>query len=181
MRWMAMAVVAVALAGCSTADKPVAAADLRGAVVLETTTWESEFNYVMRGMYIDGEGKVWSYAQHGTPWYPDRLKYGEMSERDMLAKHKGARQIGTVDPKLLLDMAQLIPDAARGPITRAAPSGDGGGSGTLDVAYRLDRDTKVYRQIILAGAGDRMATNENSSAAILLDYLREVQRLVGYE
>lgn len=181
MRWVAVAMAALALAGCGAADKqrPVAAADLRGAVVLETTTWSYEFNYVMRGMYIDGDGGVWAYEQHGTPWYPDHLKAGELSERDMLAKHEGARRIGSVDPALLLDMAQLVPRAAKGPITRASTSGDA--SGTLEVAYQLDRDRKRYTEIILAGSGARTATNDSHAAAALLDYLREVQRLVGYQ
>lgn len=182
MRWLAVVMaVAMGSAGCGAKDpqRPVSAADLRGAVVLETTTWSYEFNYVMRGMYIDGDGNVWAYEQRGTPWYPDHLKAGELSERDMLAKHEGARRIGTVDPALLLDMAQLIPRAAKGPITRAATSGDA--SGTLEVAYRLDRDSKRYTEIILSGSGARTATNDSQAAAALRDYLRQVQGLVGYQ
>ncbi len=184
MRWVVRAALLASLVGgCSSADKlePVTAADIKHAVVLEQTTWDLGWNYSMHGMYIDGDGKVWSFEQHGQPWYPEKLKQGEMSERDMLAKHKGARQIGTVDPKMLLDMAQMIPAAENAKITRAAGSGDGDGDGTLVVAYKLDRDTKVYHEIILTGSGEKTATNSSESAKVLVDYLEDVQKLVGYQ
>jgi hypothetical protein len=179
MRRMVIAALALVLAGagCSTME-PVTAADIKNAVVLEQTTWDLGWNYSMHGMYIMGDGTVWSYEQHGAPWYPEKLKAGEMHERDMLAKHKGARQIGTVDPSLLLDMAQLIPQADKGPITKAAGSAEGGG--TLRVAYHLDRDKKIYREIILEGTGDKSATNDSSAAETLLSYLQNVQQAVGY-
>ena len=181
MRWVAIAALlaSAAVGGCSTKQEPVKASDIRGAVVLEQTTWDLGWSYSMRGMYIDGDGNVWSFEQHGNPWYQEKLKQGEMTERDMLAKHKGARKIGTVDPALLLDMAQLIPAAEKGKITRAAGSGEG--SGTLQVAYRLDQSTKVYHEIILAGSGERTATNSSTAAKSLIDYLENVQRLVEYK
>lgn len=179
MRWVVIATLALALGGvgCSTME-PLTAADIKNAVVLEQTTWDLGWSYSMHGMYIMGDGTVWSYEQHGAPWYQEKLKSGEMTERDMLSKHKGARQIGTVDPSLLLDMAQLIPTAAKGPITRAVPGSEG--SGTLRTAYRLDRERKVYTEIILEGSGDRTATNDSSAADTLLSYLQNVQQAVGY-
>ena len=56
----------------------------------------------------------------------------------MLTKHANARQIGTVDPKLLHDMAAMIKPAARGTVTRAA--GSTARAGTLEVAYLFDPD-----------------------------------------
>jgi hypothetical protein len=138
------------------------------------------WDYQLHGMYIDGDGKVWSYEQHGTPWYPEKMKKGELTERDMLAKHKNAKQIGTVDPKLLVDMAQLIQAAAKGSIVRAAGSGEGESSGTLETAYELDRETKKYTEVILSGTGEKKATNSSESAKMLVDYLHQVQNLVGY-
>ena len=181
MRRMGLGMLVLLVAGCSAMEeKKITHEDIKGAVVLETTTVSMSWDYEMRGMYIDGEGKVWSYAQHGTPWYQEKLKQGVLTERDMLSKHKGATQIGTVDPKLLLDMAQMIPAAAKGPIIRAAGSGEGDSGGTLAVAYQLDRDKKTYTEIILAGSGDKSATNPNASATVLVEYLRNVQSLVGY-
>ncbi|MDX2169208.1 MAG: hypothetical protein SF182_19215 [Deltaproteobacteria bacterium] len=179
MRWMVIAALALSVAGCSTNEfEPVKASEIKNAVVLEQTTWDLGWSYSMHGMYIMGDGTVWSFQQSGNPWYPEKLKQGQMTERDMLAKHKGARQIGTVDPSLLLDMAQLIPRAKKGPITRAAGSGDGGG--TLRVAYQLDREDNTYTEIILDGTGDKTATNDSAAAETLLSYLQNVQQAVGY-
>jgi hypothetical protein len=178
---MVLGLLVLLVAGCTTKEKDkITAADIRGAVVLETTIVTMGWDYQMRGMYIDGDGKVWAYERHGTPWYQEKLKPGELTERDMLSKHKGAQQIGTVDPKLLLDMAQMIPAAAKGPITRAAGSGEGEGGGTLEVAYQLDRDLKTYTEIILTGSGNKSATNPNASAKVLVEYLHQVQNLVDY-
>lgn len=182
MRRTVLGVLAMmALAACSAKEeRKLTIEDIRGAIVLESTTQSVGWGYQLRGMYIDGDGKVWAYEQHGTPWYPEKLKHGELTERDMLAKHQGARQIGTVDPKLLVDMAQLIPVAAKGTIVRAAGSGEQETSGTVETAYELDREKKVYTEIILAGSGDKSATNSSESARMLVDYLHQVQNLVGY-
>ncbi|MEO8605207.1 MAG: hypothetical protein ABI629_21745 [bacterium] len=181
MRRMLLGILVLLLAACTAhEEKKLTREDIAGAVVLESTTMQMGWDYQLRGMYIDGDGKVWAYEQHGTPWYPEKLKPGELSERDMLAKHKGARQIGEVDPRVLIDMAQMISAAAKGPIVRATGIGEAESSGTLEVAYHLDRTYKTYTEIILAGSGDKGATNNSESAKLLLDYLHQVQSLVGY-
>lgn len=180
MRGMVL-VLALALAACSTRDdERLTAGDIAGAVVLETYTVQLGWDYRLSGMYIDGDGVVWAYEHHGTPWYPEKLKPGELSERDMVTKHKGARQIGSVDMRTLLDMAQLIAGAGRGRIIRAHVDATGDTGGTVEVAYELDRDRRVYKEITLAGSGDRAATNSSGEARALLDWLRQVQTAVGY-
>jgi len=169
---------AVVLAGCASTEKKLTAKDIAGAVVLETYSVDLGWNYQLKGMYIDGDGGVWAYEQHGTPWYKEKLKSYELSERDMLTKHKGARRIGTVDQDRLLEMAEQIPAAGRGRITRAHPELEGNGS--LDVAFTLDRDSHTYTEIILSGTGDLAATNSSGEARALVDYLREVEAAVGY-
>ena len=169
---------AVVLAGCASTEKKLTAKDIAGAVVLETYSVDLGWNYQLKGMYIDGDGGVWAYEQHGTPWYKEKLKSYELSERDMLTKHKGARRIGTVDQDRLLEMAEQIPAAGRGRITRAHPELEGNGS--LDVAFTLDRDSHTYTEIILSGTGDLAATNSSGEARALVDYLREVAEAVGY-
>jgi hypothetical protein len=176
--WVLLVGVALVLAGCSSADKKLTAKDIAGAVVLETYSVDLGWNYQLKGMYIDGDGGVWAYEQHGTPWYKEKLKSYELSERDMLTKHKGARRIGTVDQTRLLEMAEQIPAAGRGRITRAHPELEGNGS--LDVAFTLDRDSHTYTEIILSGTGDLAATNSSGEARALVDYLREVAEAVGY-
>ena len=169
---------AVVLAGCASTERKLTAKDIAGAVVLETYSVDLGWNYQLKGMYIDGDGGVWAYEQHGTPWYKEKLKSYELSERDMLTKHKGARRIGTVDQDRLLEMAEQIPAAGRGRITRAHPELEGNGS--LDVAFTLDRDSHTYTEIILSGTGDLAATNSSGEARALVDYLREVAEAVGY-
>ena len=169
---------AVVLAGCASTERKLTAKDIAGAVVLETYSVDLGWNYQLKGMYIDGDGGVWAYEQHGTPWYKEKLKSYELSERDMLTKHKGARRIGTVDQDRLLEMAEQIPAAGRGRITRAHPELEGNGS--LDVAFTLDRDSHTYTEIILSGTGDLAATNSSGEARALVDYLREVEAAVGY-
>jgi hypothetical protein len=174
---MALAVGVVAGA-CSTATKRITAADIADTVVLETYRTDLGWNYELKGMYIDGNGGVWAYQQRGTPWYPEKLKSGELSERDLLTKHKDAQRIGTVDLAVLVEMANRIPAAARGRITRSHPEHEGHSS--LAVAYRLKRESRTYTEIILGGTGDLTATNDSGEAAALLDYLREVEQAVGY-
>jgi hypothetical protein len=180
-RWMLVVAVVLALTGaaCSAKKKRISAADIAGTVVLETYRVNLGWNYEMKGMYIDGDGGVWAYEQHGTPWYPERLKPDELSERDLLTKHKGAQRIGTVDLPQLVEMARLIPGAAKGRITRSHPENEG--SGSLAVAYMLDKPTHTYTEIILTGSGDRTATNGSGEARALIDYLHEVETQVGYQ
>jgi hypothetical protein len=163
--------------GCSTTAERLLDHEVTGDVLLESYTVEMTWGYELSGTYIKADGTVWSYAHTGTPWYPDKLTPGELSARDMLTKHKGARQVGTVDPQLLHDMAGMIKPAARGKVTR--PASSGAGDGTLEVAYLFDPRVSTYREIVLAGQGDRVATNSAPEAQILLDYLRDVQKLVG--
>ncbi len=179
-RWMVVggAVLALAAVGCSTAKKKITAADITGTVVLESYSVNLGWNYQLRGMFIDGDGGVWVYEQHGTPWYPARLTPDELGERDLLTKHKGAQRIGTVDLTQLVQMAGMVPGAGRGTITRAHPENEG--HGTLDVAYTLDKKSHTYREIILSGTGDLSATNSSGEARALDDYLREVEQTVGY-
>ena len=180
-RMLVIGVVLVLVgAACSTSPKrKLTAADIAGAVVLETYRVNLGWNYQLKGMYIDGNGVVWAYEQHGTPWYPEKLKTGEVSERDLLTKHKNATRIGTVDLDLLVQMARQIKGAGRGPITRAHPENEGHGS--VDVAYTLDRKTRTYTEIVLSGTGDLTATNGSGEARSLIDYLREVEQAVGYQ
>jgi hypothetical protein len=76
----------------------------------------------------------------------------------------------------LRDMALLIKSASRGTVTHAA--GSSVGDGSLEVAYLFDPQESIYQEIILAGQGDRVASNSAPEARVLLDYLREVRRLV---
>ncbi|MGD9764194.1 MAG: hypothetical protein AB7V27_10805 [Candidatus Binatia bacterium] len=180
MRRISMGLVVALIGACSAASKderPLTTADIAGTVVLETYSLNLTWGYELKGMYIDGDGGVWSYSQRGTPWYPEKLKPGELSERDMLTKHRGATQIGTVDLQQLVEMARMIDSASRAPITRG--HGNGEGIGSLDVAYRFDREKRVYSEVILAGTGDQIASNPSASAAALRNYLREVERAVG--
>lgn len=173
-----VAVLALAGAACSTKEKKITAADIAGTVVLETYRVNFGWNYELKGMYIDGDGGVWAYERHGTPWYPAGIKPGELSERDLLTKHKDARRIGTVDLPRLVEMAGLVPAAAKGRATRSHPAYEGGGS--LDVAYTIDRRSRAYTEVILSGTGDLTATNSSGEARALEDYLREVEAQVGY-
>lgn len=177
MRWMMIALLALGAAGCSSrADEPLTDRDIAGAVLFETYEVDFSFNYKLRGTYIDGDGLVWSYDHSGTPWYPSGLKPGELSAKDMLSKHRNAVQIGTVDRALLLDMAQMIKPASRGKIVKLPILGSSGGK--LEVAYIYDKSDGSYTEVILAGSGDRAATNSAAEAKVLLDYMHEVNGLV---
>jgi hypothetical protein len=178
MRRVWIALVVLGCTGCSMkseADK-LLDHEVTGTVLLESYAVDMTWGYKLSGMYIESDGTVWAYEQTGTPWYPEKLQAGELSERDMLTKHKDPHQIGTVDRKLLHDMAQMIKPASRGNVTRAA--GSSAGNGSLEVAYLFDPESSTYREIILAGQGNRVAANSAAEAQVLLDYLHEVKRLV---
>lgn len=182
MRGFRFSVIIALLIGaaCSTTDdvKPLTERDIAGRVVLESYEVDLTWGYRMRGMYVVGDGTVWSYEYSGAPWYPERLKTGELSARDMLSKHKDAVQIGTVDRRGLLDVAQMIRRAAKGEVVRT--TGANQGKGRLEVAYLFDDKPSTYREVVLAGSGDKAATNNAAAAGVLLAYLREVQQAVGW-
>ncbi len=172
-------VVAVAVwVGCSmkTEAERQREHEVTGDVLFESYQVDMTWGYQLSGLYIEKDGSVWTYAQSGTPWYPEHLKPNELFARDLVTKHKDARQVGQVDPVQLRDMAQMIKPAARGPIAHAAGSnfGDGG----LDVGYLYDPETSIYYEVILAGRGNRVATNRAPEAQILRDYLQHVKQLV---
>jgi hypothetical protein len=178
---MKSGVIALALLSCAACSLENDAARLlerqvTGEVLFESYTVEMTWGYQISGMYIDADGSVWAYEHSGTPWYPEKLRPGELSARDMLTKHKNPRQIGSVDPAQLRDIAAMIKPAARGTITR--PTGSSAGTSSLEVAYLFDPTSSVYREIILAGQGDRVASNSAPEAQLLVDYLRDVKRLV---
>lgn len=177
--WLLLA--AMLAGGCSTKkeEKPLTLADIAGTVVLESYSTNFTWGYELKGMYIDGMGIVWAYEHHGTPWYPEKLKPGQLSERDMLTKHRDATQIGTVDRQQLLDMARLIAAASRGPVVRGQAATEG--RGRLDVAYQFNSEKRLYSEVVLAGTGAQVATNANGQAVALLNYLREVEASVGYK
>lgn len=168
-------------AGCSTKGDAESNLDrtvkreVVGDVVFESYTIDMTWGYKLSGMYITADGRVWSY-ERTSPWYPERIKPGELSRRDMLTKHAGATQIGTVDVIQLRDVSAMIKPAAKGPITKAGDIGAGGGS--VELAYLFDPQTQVYYEVILAGQGERVAGNAAPEAQLLLDFLHEVQRMV---
>jgi hypothetical protein len=175
--WIAL--VLLGCAACSMSEKDqLIDREITGDVVLESYSIDQTWGYKLSGMYITADGAVWAYEQTGTPWYPEKLKNGELYERDMLTKHKNAHQIGSVDRTLLRDMTKMIKPAARGRVTHASGSPYASGSGALEVAYLFDPRSSTYSEIILAGQGDRVATNSAPEAQVLLDYLRDVKRLV---
>jgi len=151
--------------------------EITGQVLFESYSIDQTWSYKLSGMYIAADGTVWAYEQTGTPWYPEKIKPGELYEKDMLTKHRNAHQVGTVDRTLLRHMADLIKPVARGKVTSAA--GSAYGNSSLDVAYLFNPDTSVYSEIILAGRGDRVATNSAPEAQTLLDYIRDVQQQVA--
>jgi hypothetical protein len=171
--WVMMVLLGCAACSMKSDEEALLDREVPGKVLFESYTVEMTWGYKLSGMYIDDNGTVWAYEYTGTPWYPEKLKPGELSERDMLTKHKDARQIGTVDRQLLGDMTRVIKPAARGTIVHA--SGPGAVSGSLEVAYLFDPDASTYHEIILAGEGDRIATNSAPEAQLLLDYLRQVK------
>lgn len=177
--WLALLLLVCAACSMKSESERALMRQEPGKVLFESYTVEQTWGYKLSGMYIESDGTVWAYEYTGTPWYPEKLKSDELSERDMLIKHKNARQIGTVDPNALKDMAAMIKPAARGKVTRV--SGPGTGDGTLEVAYLLDRKASTYHEIILAGQGDRVAANNAAEAQLLLDYLHNVQRLMAQQ
>jgi hypothetical protein len=175
--WLALLLIACAACAAQRETERALLRQEPGKVLFESYTVEQTWGYKLSGMYIESDGTVWVYEHTGTPWYPEKLKPDELSERDMLIKHKNARQIGKVDPTQLTDMTALFKPAARGKVTRV--SGPGTGDGTVEVAYLLDRKASTYHEIVLAGQGDRVASNSAPEAQLLLDYFHNVQRLMA--
>jgi hypothetical protein len=107
------------------------------------------------------------------------MRGGVIGEDDLLRKIADAERIGSVSPRVLAEQIELIPAAQEAKTIRDWQSYERGGA--LDLVYTYEPVRKNYKQVILKGTGDWTARNTSRESRMLLAWLNEVKKKVGYE
>ena len=132
--------------------------------------WGGQYN----GIYIDREGRVFSYdpsCPNSTFQRPEKGVYTRAMLDD---KYSGyCVQIGTVDGETLARMTALVGPASQGQYTeRENTCYDAGG--TAFNAFLFDAETGLYQTVLLRQCGDWSWRNTSAEAATLFDWLKQV-------
>jgi len=133
------------------------------------------WGYQRRGVVLDGEGHVWSYAFKGTPaslpnaWHAK--DFNALSEDELRARYDGAVDTGQrVDPDDIARHVALIIDASKAQPTEGRQVGADMGA---TVVYCLARNVPyaTYRQVLIDQKGDFDRSNPSSAAKALETWL----------
>lgn len=170
--------IALALVGCAELRGEVDDPLQPGRVLFDSYRVDTEWGYKLDGIYIDSDGLVWYYS-HDEPWYPAEQRATVVTEKDLLTKYDGAERVGSIDPRVLKEMADLIPGASRGRVSRDTPLLER--NGNLDAAYVFILRTGNYKLVFLRGGGAWAARNFSPEAKRLLEWLGEVKTTVGFD
>jgi len=132
------------------------------------------WGYVDQGMYVDGDGNVYSYdLSNRDPrfHYPEGGVYSQASLDDKYSSNP--LFIRTVERETLLQMSNLIGPASRGRLTDPESTACDAG-GTTYTAFLFDKDTAQYREVVLYQSGDWTVENTAPEAATLRDWLTQM-------
>ena len=150
------------------------ASDL-GKILFDCYHVNFAWGYTLKGFYIDGDGKIYTYDRKGDPWLPDSVQKGSHSYPgpDLMSKFSNPKSAGRIDSSIIKQKSGLIRPASRGEIFRQQQAYDAGWSGC--VAYLFDKHTDTYTAILLGAEGDFLEKNSSREAKSLLLWLRSLQ------
>jgi hypothetical protein len=132
------------------------------------------WGYVDQGMYVDGDGNVYSYdLSNRNPrfQYPEDGVYSQASLNDKYSSN--LLFIRTVDGETLLQMSNLIDPASQGQLTDLESTACDAG-GTAYTAFLFDEVTGEYTGVLLYQSGDWTVENTAPEAATLRDWLMQL-------
>lgn len=132
------------------------------------------WSYQYAGIYIDGNGGIYSYAyrQGDKPHIsPSGNLYTEQELEDKYNHNK--KRIGEIKLEILAEKFKLIESASKGgysePISRGADQGT-----NSVVCYTYDAATGRYREVTLITKGDMNYENLSESARVLTKWLESL-------
>jgi hypothetical protein len=131
------------------------------------------WGYTLKGFYIDKSGGVYVYDHSNKPWSPADKNHKVLTQEDLLAKYRNAKQVTSVNQDELRKHAAMINVVANGAIERSQKGFDMGSQTYL--AYNYDVQTNTYKPILLAGEGDWLEKNTEPDAQLLVNWLKSIQ------
>ena len=150
------------------------ASDL-GEILFDCYHVNFAWGYTLKGFYIDGDGKIYTYDRKGDPWLPESVQKGSHSYPgpDLMSKFRNPKSAGSIDPSIIKQKIALNRPASRGEIFRQHQAYDAGWFGC--VAYLFDKHADTYTAILLGAEGDFLERNSSREAKSLLLWLRSLQ------
>ena len=129
------------------------------------------FGRVRRGIYVDREGGVYSYAyKRGDPMWP-LSKDGTFTEEELLEKYSHDKKlVAKVKRREVNAKRKLILKASAGPYTEKIRQGADQGTYS-STCYLYDAATARYREIRLRTTGDVRYENLSEEAKTLSAWL----------
>ncbi len=129
------------------------------------------FGRVRRGIYVDREGNVYSYAyKRGDPMWP-LSKDGTYTEEELLEKYSHDKNlIATVKQREVNTKRKLILKASEGAYSERIRRGADQGT-YASTCYLYDAATVKYREVTLRTTGDQRYENLSEEAKTLLAWL----------
>jgi hypothetical protein len=134
------------------------------------------WGYTLKGFYIDNGGHVYVYDHSNKPWSPADKNHKVLTQEDLLAKYRNAKQVTSVSQDELEKHAAMISVVEKGAIERSQKGFDMGSQTYL--AYNYDVQTNAYKPILLTSEGDWLEKNSEPDAQILVNWLKSIQNQV---
>jgi hypothetical protein len=155
-------------------SSPSEAGDL-GEIVFDCYHVNFAWGYILKGFYIDRDGRIYNYDRKGDPWLPNSVRKGSHSYPgpDLMSKFRNRKSAGEIDPSLLKEKVALIEPASGGKIYREPMLHDAGWFGC--VAYLFDERNDIYTAVTLGAWGDFTERNSSQEAQSLLSWLTSLR------
>ncbi len=132
------------------------------------------FGRVHKGIYVDHEGNVYSYAYRRGDKAWQRSKDGTYTEAELMEKYDHGKQlIAKVYSCELEAKRKLIPKAGEGPYSERILRGADQGT-YASACYLYDTPTGKYREVTLRTTGDQRYENLSAEAKILSAWLESL-------
>ena len=135
----------------------------------------SAWGYVLKGTYVDNQGRFVSYDHSFERWPSDSYRpRNSFTLEELKEKYIAPSDtIAKVDKETLLDMFGLIEEASLGEISKGERTGFDMGA-FAHVCYRYDQSTGRYTEVLLSQTGDFTRANLSDAAVELVDWLNAV-------
>ena len=161
----------LSLAATLPAETESARADILFAKYYINWAWGFDF----KGITVDSAGQVQAFVYDDTTRMPDFDRAALTAEQLNVLYQPGRKLVTTVAADKLQQMVELIPHAAVGSMSERVNEGNDMGTEAW-VAYQMDSQTGLFKEIDLKDKGDWSSHNLATAAVELVDWLSGLQQ-----
>jgi len=163
--------VSVMLSGCESSTTPRSENGSVQSFFFEINYENGAWGYSNAGMYIDRDGRMYSYTYKGSQDVFPIHENGMYTADEMRRKYEhGTAYTCSVVRDTIDAMMALIPAAAKGALDK--PEQTAADMGILSYwCYQYNATTQMYTQVLLKRSGDLTQHNLSQEAATLLVWL----------